>query len=219
MTGKQGNTVFSSNKYGPYTCERKLPLNPQTDAQQAVRNGTANIARSWAMLTPQQRAKWNDETNNYPFKKKGITYFLTGFMFFMKLNRNLHEVKEPLMKDCPSSSNIQPQPVKSFRVEMVNTPSGIDLLLFINPSIKNKTKIILSATKPVRNSEQYGTHNTYKIAVLDNSFTSGSSIKDFYLKKYLVLPSIYKKAFFDIRSININSGFSSPYLASEVFGI
>ena len=219
LSGKEGNTIFSSNKYGPYSCERKIPLDPMSPAQLNVRWGTSSIAGSWATLSQQQRNNWNSQANDFPFTKKGLHYFLSGFMFFMKLNRNLYEVNEPLMKDLPPLTNQIPQSFKNFYVEIVNTPSGPDLLLYFKPVIKTTAKIILTATKPVSVAEKYGARKLYKFAVIDSSFISGSSIKDYYLKKYFTLPNIYQKVYIDLKSIDIRTGFSSTHISSEAFGI
>ena len=219
LSGKQGNTVFSNNKYGSYSCDKNIPVDPNTEAQQKVRSGTAIIARTWATLTSLQRKEWCMKAENYPFQKKGKVYFLTGFMFFMKLNRNLYEVNEPLLEDFPAHQIISPQTFESYEVKMVDTPAGKDLLLYIYPAIEPKTKIKLFATKDIKVSEMYGTHKLYKIAVLDSTFVSGSNIKQYYIKKYNKLPGLDGKAFFDYTSVNINSGFTTLPWSCEVFGI
>jgi hypothetical protein len=140
MSGKLGNTVFSSNQYGPYSCEKKLPIDHKTDAQLDVRAGTSKISRAWAKLSNSQRSDWRNIANNYTFRKKGKTYLLTGFHLFMKLNRNLYEVNLPIMSDPPKETHIDIQAFSLFSVKMVNTPSGKDLLLYINPPIESNTK-------------------------------------------------------------------------------
>ena len=219
LSGKQGNIVFSSNQYGPYSADKSIPFNPNTEAQQKVRSGTAGISRIWSTLTSVQRQQWCERSKKFAFSKKGIQYYLPGFYFFMKLNRNLYEINEPIMRDCPSFLNYEPQDFSSFEVRMVDTHSGKDLLLFLFPAINNNTKIKLFASKDVKTSEMYGTHRLYKIAVLDSTFVSGSSIKDYYTEKYVNLPASNGKAFFDIRSTNINSGFTSLPRTCETFGI
>ncbi len=219
LTGKQGGTVFSSNQYGPYTCDRRIPVDPKTTQQQNVRAGTAAIARHWAKLTPVQRQNWCSMADNYIFEKKGKRYVLPGFYFFMKMNRNLYEVNEPILENFHPDRFSQPQIFTSFKVRLIDTPTDKDLQLIIYPPINSTTKIKLSATMPLKVTELYGTHKTRKIAVLDSSFVSGSSIKDYYLNKYPTLPESNSKAFFDIKSTNINSGISTTPISSEVYGI
>jgi len=219
QSGKLGGVIFSSNQYGVYSCMRKPPLNPNTPAQQLTRSGTANISREWAKLTDAQRDNWRDVAHKYPFQKKGKTYFLQGYMFFVKLNKSLYEVGEPVLKDFPSINNIVQQTFDLFSVKIINTPSGKDLLLFINPDINSDTKLSIFATMPVKPSELYGNRRTYKIAVLDGSFTSGSSIKDFYINKFGLLPDSASKAFFEYKATNLVNGFSSLPISCTTKGI
>ncbi|GAI26829.1 unnamed protein product, partial [marine sediment metagenome] len=54
-----GNT-FSRNHYGPYVRARVTPVNPNTAAQQLIRNAVAFLAAYWAeTLTANQRTAWN----------------------------------------------------------------------------------------------------------------------------------------------------------------
>ncbi len=219
LSGKQGAVVFSKNQYGPYSCQKKTTTNPNTTYQQNVRSSTADIARQWVSLSPAQRLDWSKNSLLHPQKKKGKTYTLPGFYFFMKLNKNLSEVGEPLITDFPDIKYLQPQNISSFSVKMVNSNSGNDILLFFNPAINNKTKLSLFATMPLKLSLSYSTSHAYKIAVLDSSFISGSSIKDFYLHKHKQLPDSMSKVFFEIKSANINSGFTSVPKSCETYGI
>ena len=102
---------------------------------------------------------------------------------------------------------------------MVPTPTSTDLLMVIDPAISGNTKLSLFATMPVKNSELYGTHKRFKIAVLDSSFVSGSSIKDFYFQKYNQLPETRFKVFFEIKSTNLHTGFSSTPKSCETYGL
>ena len=92
QSGKLGGVIFSKNQYGVYICMRKIPVDPNTTAQQNTRAGTAKIARLWTTLTPVQRLNWTEQSKKYQFRKKGLPYSLTPNIFFMKLNKNLYEV-------------------------------------------------------------------------------------------------------------------------------
>jgi hypothetical protein len=219
MSGKQGNVIFSRNKYGPFSCLRKVPTNPNTPAQQMVRSGTKNIALQWERLTPLQREGWNREASKHLFHKKDKSYCLTGFMFFMKLNRNLYEIGIPINLDVPVGSGNNALEVGSFSVNMIDNTSGKDYLLFFDPPIDSRNKLIVYATKSIKVTEQYMTHVPFKIAVLDSTFLSGSSIKDYFLRKYKSLPDSGSKVFFKIKFTNISSGFTSVAKSCETYGI
>jgi hypothetical protein len=219
QSGKLGGIIFSRNQYGVYSCMRKIPVDPKTPAQQTTRAGTARIARLWTSLTPAQRLEWTKQSKKYQFKKKGKTYFLSPNVFFIKLNKNLYEVGASLMLDFPSGNLEDPQNFNQFEVQMVNSPSDIDLLMFIEPAIDSNTKLSIFATMPVNNSESYGTSKRLKIAVLDSSFVSGSSIKDLYWQKYFQFPGKTTKVFFEIKSVNLQSAFASVPKSCETYGI
>ena len=219
QSGKLGGVIFSSNQYGVYSCMRKIPVDPKTPAQQSTRAGTASIARLWTALTPAQRLEWTIQSKKYQFKKKGKTYFLSPNVFFIKLNKNLYEVGAPLMLDFPTGNLEEPQNFHHFEVQMVNTIPGIDLLMFIDPAINNNTKLSLFATLPVNNSESYGSSKRLKIAVLDSSFISGTSIKDLYWNKYFQFPGSTTKVFFEIKSVSLQSAFASVPKSCETYSI
>ena len=219
QSGKLGGVIFSSNQYGVYSCMRKIPVDPKTPAQQSTRAGTASIARLWTTLTPAQRLEWTIQSKKYQFKKKGKTYFLSPNVFFIKLNKNLYEVGAPLMLDFPTGNLEEPQNFHHFEVQMVNTIPGIDLLMFIDPAINNNTKLSLFATLPVNNSESYGSSKRLKIAVLDSSFISGTSIKDLYWNKYFQFPGSTTKVFFEIKSVSLQSAFASVPKSCETYSI
>ena len=117
---------------------RKPPVNPNTPAQQFTRAGTRNISREWAKLTDAQRDNWREVAHNYPFQKKGKTYFLQGYVFFIKINKNLYEVGEPVLKDFPSINKIDLQTFDSFSVNMVDTPFWQRLVIVHKSGYKHK---------------------------------------------------------------------------------
>ena len=203
--GKIANSVFSKNRFGNYIRNKTIPVNPSSIPQNRVRISVSDVSKTWAFLSDEQRLKWTEQALNYPVHKKGKHYFLTCFLFFMKINRCLAEVNEPIFLDCPSFAS--PQYFNSFSVEMINTPLGNDCIFSIEPAIQPETKLRLIATLPVKYSISANTVKLYKIAVLDNNFSSGSCIKDLYINKYAVLPHFYQKAYFAVISTNINNGF------------
>jgi len=84
-SGKQGGMVWSHNAAGPYTRNRAIPVNPQTDRQVAVRNATRGLAIAWSLeLTQLQRDAWDtyaalvNWTNRLgqSINLKGINHFI-----------------------------------------------------------------------------------------------------------------------------------------------
>lgn len=82
-----GNT-FSRNHYGAYVRARTSPINPNTAAQQLVRNSVAFLADMWAAtLTAAQRTSWNLYGSSVAMTDKlGATMYLTGYNHFIRSN-------------------------------------------------------------------------------------------------------------------------------------
>lgn len=82
-----GNT-FSRNHYGAYVRARTSPINPNTAAQQLVRNSVAFLAARWAdTLTLAQRTAWNLYGSSVAMQDKmGATMYLTGYNHYIRSN-------------------------------------------------------------------------------------------------------------------------------------
>ena len=80
IRGSQGGTTFSRNTFANYMRNKTSPVNPNTVAQQLVRNRLAAMSQSWGGLTAAQRTAWIDGapvwSNNNIFNQ-AINY--TGF--------------------------------------------------------------------------------------------------------------------------------------------
>src|SRR5882762_2144010 len=57
-SGSQGSRTFSHNKGGAYTRNRRIPVNPTTVSQGAVRNQLAASSANWANLSDADRNAW-----------------------------------------------------------------------------------------------------------------------------------------------------------------
>lgn len=76
--GKIGDAVFSSWKGRAYIRTRVDPANPNTAAQQAVRNSLARCVELWQYLEEQVQNDWGD---------KALPYRYSGFNLNMSQNR------------------------------------------------------------------------------------------------------------------------------------
>lgn len=90
-SGKQGGIVWSRNRYGPYTRDRAIPVNPNTDLQVAVRNAVRALTIAWAdTLTAAQRNWWDTYAANVTWlDKMGRATFLTGLNHYVRCNTPL----------------------------------------------------------------------------------------------------------------------------------
>lgn len=102
---KIGGHVASKNKAGNYLRTRVTPTNPNSTAQQSVRNQLTQISQAWRSLTEAQRAGWQAAAISFPYTDVfGNSKQYSGSNLFSKLNGNLLNVGETLMEDAPSPS-------------------------------------------------------------------------------------------------------------------
>jgi hypothetical protein len=91
FSGKQGSTVASHNRFGPYFRNRVIPVNPNTTTQQNARNDLALATRGWAALTSAQRAAWNAAASFITlYDRLGRPYNPTGHQYYIAVNRTTY---------------------------------------------------------------------------------------------------------------------------------
>lgn len=91
FSGKQGSTVASHNRYGPYLRNRVIPVNPNTTIQQNARNDMSLASKAWASLTAAQRAAWNAAAQSVVlYDRLGRAYNPTGHQYFVSVNRTTY---------------------------------------------------------------------------------------------------------------------------------
>ena len=86
-SGKCGNTVWQSNRYGQYSYPAFIPFNPRTPAQVAVRGTFGAVSARWRELDQAQRDVWCAVARTMKSKPRlGQCGPLTGFLLFVKVN-------------------------------------------------------------------------------------------------------------------------------------
>lgn len=71
LRGKSGNSVFSKTKSGIVVRDLVIPTNPQTPAQQGIRNKFRAGSQTWTTLTANQVANWNKYAATLTMRSKG----------------------------------------------------------------------------------------------------------------------------------------------------
>lgn len=87
-SGSVAGTVFSRNAGGMYVRSRSNPTNPNTDAQQAVRDAMRELVNAWSLtLTNVQREQWNTYAFNTPtLNRLGDSTHKTGQQMYIRGN-------------------------------------------------------------------------------------------------------------------------------------
>lgn len=85
-SGSLAGTVFSHNQGGMYVRARATPTNPNSEAQQAVRDALREAVFRWSnVLTDAQRTNWNTYAFNTPtFNRLGEATHKTGQQMFVR---------------------------------------------------------------------------------------------------------------------------------------
>lgn len=88
FSGKQGSTVASHNRFGPYLRNRTIPVNPNTLAQQNARNDLSVATKAWGAQTSTIQAAWNAAAPGVTlYDRLGRAYHPTGHQYFISVNR------------------------------------------------------------------------------------------------------------------------------------
>lgn len=91
FSGKQGSTVASHNRFGPYFRNRTIPVNPNTTSQQNARNNLSVATKGWSSMTDAQRASWNTAAQGVTlFDRLGRPYNPTGHQYYVSVNRTTY---------------------------------------------------------------------------------------------------------------------------------
>lgn len=111
IRGSIGGTVFSKNRYGSYTRNRTIPVNPGSTAQTKIRACSGQIRDAWFnTLTTAQRAAWAVYAANVQVQNRlGETITLTGWNMFARTNLNLLYNDYDIVADAPTEYSLAEQ--------------------------------------------------------------------------------------------------------------
>lgn len=87
-SGSVGGVTYSRNSAGMYRRARAIPTNPNSAAQQTVRNTFTSLAQAWNnVLTETQRDTWRNYAANSPITGKlGDPLLLSGQQMYIRCN-------------------------------------------------------------------------------------------------------------------------------------
>ena len=103
MRNKLNGSVFSKNRYGAYVRTKVTPVNPQSPAQQLVRNRLSTNSQAWRNLTEAERQSWINAAADFPQTDIfGNTKTLSGNALYVRLNNNLATLAELPLASAPA---------------------------------------------------------------------------------------------------------------------
>ena len=99
------------------------------------------------------------------------------------INRTLVEIKEPFIFDPPKK--VYPLQFKFFKVEITASDKLDDIRIFFKPNIPENVKVMVFASYQMKMGMNSTKKHFYrKIAVIDSTFKSGSSLLEHYMYAY-----------------------------------
>lgn len=105
---KQGNVVFSRNRYGSYSRPYILTPNPNSSPQQIAKAAWTAAGVAWSTtLTPDQRAAWRAFATRYALSDVfGNQYFADGHDAHQRINMNLLMASFAAFADPPLDQQV-----------------------------------------------------------------------------------------------------------------
>ena len=125
--GTAGGITFSANKAGPYAKLWSRGSNPSTSTQSAQRGVFGEFASGWAALSSAQRADWDDYADDPAqelFNSLGVSYYASGFNWYVSVNSNLREAGAAARTAAPTLTRPLAPIIQLVLMRVGGTASG-----------------------------------------------------------------------------------------------
>ena len=111
LSGSQGGSTYSRNRFGYYVRNRTRPVNPNTARQNTIRQALAELTQRWSqVLSSAQRAAWNLYSQNTPMTNRlGAPIHPTGFNHYLRSNIPALQAGLDVVDDGPTIFEIPEQ--------------------------------------------------------------------------------------------------------------
>ena len=122
IRGTVGGLIYSANKAGPYCRAWSRPPNQRTAYQTEQRSILAAAAGAWRDIAAGDRADWDTwaaDPDQELTNSLGEAYYISGFLWFVKLNTRLERVGRAWIDVCPAGA----RPAAPFPTYVVVTES------------------------------------------------------------------------------------------------
>lgn len=204
--GKIAGAVASKNRSGNYFRSKSSPVNPNTEAQQAVRSRFGQWTKAFRNLTPAQIAGWNEGAKSFVSSNVfGDNVLPTGHNLFVALNTNLALVGGVYLEDCPKNI-LDLNGVELSIVRDVSDASLIGTLSLIpGPSMY----VVIYCSGLVSNSVSYVKNKMRVLHVAAASSLDPIVLTSAFVAKYGYLPGPSDKVVFEAVYVDSLTGVAS----------
>jgi len=128
VRGKVGGVIYSANKSGPYARGWSRGSNVRSELQTGGRGTQSSLAQYWRTLEAGDRGDWDvwaADPNQELTNVFGEGYYISGFLWFVKINRWLNTVGRDVRETAPGSPVATAPSVSSLVVSCGDVASVI----------------------------------------------------------------------------------------------
>lgn len=204
--GKIGRNVIARTKYGSQIKDAPKEHLVIPPGQLLEMEYMDYVSKIYDTLTEQEAGYWKlwgqyQWIRSLYTKKKHID----GRNLFFAVNMKRIEIGEPVIISIPSFKSAQA--FNKINIEIIKVKNRKDLILEFSPEINENTKLVVKATRGLKDNLLHIPVVEYKkIALLDSSFKSGDSLREYYLSVHERMPEAGKKISFTLTSVNRECG-------------
>lgn len=182
-SGKVGGHVISHNRNGQYVRQKGLPVNPNTAAQQAIRDTLGSLATDWRELTEAQRTGWTGfGAQIQRINRLGQTYNLTGLQSFVMTNSIRLFLGEATIDDAPAVDQLPT--ILTLSAAYSLGLAGFDLT-YTAANATADTRWLIFATNGVSDGRQFFRRSEYRfIADFPGNEASPIDVTTAYVAKF-----------------------------------
>jgi hypothetical protein len=138
LSGKIAGQVMARNRYGAYSRNFTMPINPASDKQETARAVVADLAIAWSALTPGQRAAWDTYAAAVPLiGRTGQPDYITGFNHFVRSNASRLRIAEARALDGPTTLSM-PSPDNTIAISASEATQQISVVFDIAGSWRSE---------------------------------------------------------------------------------
>jgi hypothetical protein len=221
ITGKLGGSVFQKNKSGYIIRSKEYGSKKSTGIQNLERNKFSQLKKEWSTLTAENRGLWNDFADIHThIDKYAKELTLTGFQWFMSINRNAVTDGSVFLSAPPAY--LLPTASPKYTIEITETNISLiltapveildtDLLIFTTPPIQRtsgQTRRQYRLTKILK----AGTYDTISILgdwISTHGVNYPLQSKYWNFSVFAQIIPIHNTTFINGLSRNINTSFFS----------
>lgn len=185
VSGKQGGTIFSRNRYGAYTRYHAIPVQPGTVYQLNQRGLIGTFSQAFQNLTDEQRQAWRTWAQANPVVDSlGQQQVLTGHAAYVKINTRIYRMDGSFINDPPVAA--PPQSIQLTSGTAFASTQAVSVVFEATPLLAGQHAIVDAAV--VFSPAKLYVKNLYKqVLVTEAAEASPISCGDEIVERFGVL--------------------------------